>query len=94
MRDIYIDFRSYEDFMNLFHMDIEKSYSLSIIINFPKMGIITHIGKWMFYQFLKYDLLFAPSEKQSQSFEKQEEEPMPIVSDKAAWLIESTRYWK
>ena len=24
MRDIYIDFRSYEDFMNLFHMDIEK----------------------------------------------------------------------
>ena len=38
MRDIYIDFRSYEDFMNLFHMDIEKSYSLSIIVNFTKNG--------------------------------------------------------
>ena len=37
MRDIYIDFRSYEDFMNLFHMDIEKVILLSIIINFPKM---------------------------------------------------------
>ena len=51
MRDIYIDFRSYEDFMNLFHMDIEKSYSLSIIINFPKNETLSKAHEHYCYRY-------------------------------------------
>jgi len=51
MRDIYIDFRSYEDFMNLFHMDIEKSYSLSIIINFPKNETLSKAQEHYCYRY-------------------------------------------
>ena len=48
MRDIYIDFRSYEDFMNLLNMDIEKTYSLSIIVNFPKNGPLSKASATLF----------------------------------------------